>query len=79
MSGMRPPVAGTPWRNANPLMLPVPQDTQIASVVPTVEPAAQRPVRRWRRRLLTSALILYFLCGALFLVVRHIVLPDIAR
>ncbi len=79
MSGMRPPVAGTPWRNANPLMLPVPQDTQIASVVPTVEPAAQRPVRRWRRRLLTSALILYFLCGALFLAVRHIVLPDIAR
>ena len=76
---MRPPVAGTPWRNANPLMLPVPQDTQIASVVPTVEPAAQRPVRRWRRRLLTSALILYFLCGALFLAVRHIVLPDIAR
>ncbi|MEZ5628630.1 MAG: TIGR02099 family protein, partial [Rhodocyclaceae bacterium] len=24
-------------------------------------------------------MILYFLCGALFLVVRHIVLPDIAR
>ncbi len=61
------------------MVLPVPQDTQITSAVPTAESAAPHPPRRWRRRILTGLLILYFLFGAVILVLRYGVLPDIER
>lgn len=61
------------------MVLPVSQDTQITSAVPTAESAAPRLPRRWRRRILTGLLILYFLFGAVILVLRYGVLPDIER
>ncbi|TVT46805.1 MAG: TIGR02099 family protein [Denitromonas halophila] len=61
------------------MVLPVLQDTQITSAVPTAESAAPRPPRRWHRRILTGLLILYFLFGAVILVLRYGVLPDIER
>ncbi|MBT0962517.1 YhdP family protein [Denitromonas iodatirespirans] len=47
--------------------------------MPNSEPAGPRPARRWRSRLLTGALALYFLLGIAFLVLRYAVLPDIER